>query len=156
MNLTNFLKQADEITARYTTAQLISFIHDIGRVLPEECREDFLVRLKAAGEETKKVSNKNVVKDSEIDKTYLRIRDNLKRIDSQEVVINGVLNEEYDDWYDDSSEEFFYEDNSGISEMLTEACNFVHTSMDREKYREGFEIGNQLFAMKILCANEYG
>ena len=156
MNLTNFLKQADEITARYTKSQLVSFIHDIGRVLPEECREDFLVRLKAAGEETKKVSNKNVVKDSEIDKTYLRIRDNLKRIDSQEVVINGVLNEEYDDWYDDSSEEFFYEDNSGISEMLTEACNFVHTSMDREKYREGFEIGNQLFAMKILCANEYG
>ena len=69
MNLTNFLKQVDEITARYATDQLISFIHDIGRVLPEECREDFLVRLKAAGKDIKKGINKNVVNDSDIHKT---------------------------------------------------------------------------------------
>lgn len=61
MNLANFLKQADEITAQYTAAQLNLFIHDIGRVLPEECREDFLMRLKASGEETSKVVHKEVV-----------------------------------------------------------------------------------------------
>ncbi len=49
MNLTNFLKQTDAITAQYSQEQLISFIHKIGRVLPEHCREDFLKRLKEAG-----------------------------------------------------------------------------------------------------------
>ncbi len=66
------------------------------------------------------------------------------------------MNEEYDDWYDDSSEEFYYEDDSGISDMLAEACNFVHICMDMEKYKEGFEIGNQMLMIEILCENEYG
>ena len=39
--------------------------------------------------------------------------------------------------------------------MLAEACNFVHICMDIEKYKEGFEIGNQMFSMEILCTNEY-
>lgn len=90
MNLANFLKQADEITAQYTAAQLNLFIHDIGRVLPEECREDFLMRLKASGEETSKVVHKEVVNDKKSQKTYLRIRDNLKKIDSQEVIIEPL------------------------------------------------------------------
>lgn len=66
------------------------------------------------------------------------------------------MNEEYDDWYDDSGEEFYYEDSSGISDMLEEACRFVHICMDMERYKEGFEVGNQMMEMKILCDNEYG
>ena len=48
MNLTNFLKQTDSLTAKYTAEQLASFIHDVARVLPEKHREDFLKRLKEA------------------------------------------------------------------------------------------------------------
>lgn len=33
MNLTNFLKQTDALTAQYSTSQLASFIHEIGRQL---------------------------------------------------------------------------------------------------------------------------
>lgn len=40
---------------------------------------------------------------------------------SGKVTVTAVWNEEYDDWYDDSGEEFYYEDNSGISDMLKEA-----------------------------------
>ncbi len=156
MNLTNFLKQADALTAQYSTEQLIAFIHDIGRVFPEHRREDFLKILKSVGNNAGKASNKNEAKDLDFDSMYSYIRDNLKSIDSQEVTITGILNEEYDDWYDDSDEEFYYEDNSGISEMLDEACDFVHICMDMEKYREGFEVGNQMLAMEILCDNEYG
>ena len=46
MNLTNFLKQTDSLTAKYTAEQLRMFIHDIARVLPERHREDFLKQLK--------------------------------------------------------------------------------------------------------------
>lgn len=109
MNLTNFLKQTDEITAKYSGEQLKAFIHDIGRILPEHCREDFLRRLKAIGEKTKeKTKEEETV--HEFNESYKLIRNNLKVIDSQEVTIEGILNEEYDD----NGEEFYYQDSSGI------------------------------------------
>ncbi len=156
MNLVSFLKRVDAITAQYSTTQLISFIHDSGRILPESKRDDFLKRLKAVGENTDKLSGKDDKRDTEPKKVYQRIRGNLKKIDSQEVMLQGIPNEEYDEWYDNDCEEFDYEDDNGISDMLTEACDFVHTSMDVENYKEGFEIGRQLFAMEILCESEYG
>lgn len=153
MNLTNFLKQTDVLTSRYSTEQLIAFIHDIGRACPEHHRDVFLEMLKSAG---RQVENKNVENDVDFDKMYSHIRDDLKSIDSQEVTITAVLNEEYDDWYDDSDEEFYYEDNSGISNMLEEACDFVHICLDMERYKEGFAVGKQMMEMEILCDNEYG
>lgn len=156
MNLTNFLKQTDALTSQYSTEQLIAFIHDIGRVCPEHYREDFLETLKSVGNGAGKTSNRNDDKNIDFDEMYRHVRENLKSIDLQEVTITGILNEEYDDWYSDSDEEFYYEDNGGISDMLEEACGFVHICMDMEKYKEGFEIGNQMLAMEILCDNEYG
>ena len=156
MNLTNFLKQTDTLTSQYSTEQLIAFIHDIGRVCPEHCREGFLEMLESAGRQAEKAANKNAEKDADFDEMYSHIRDSLKRIDSQEITITGILNEEYDDWYDDSDEEFYYEDKSGISDMLEEACDFVHICMDRGRYKEGFAVGKQMLEMEILCDNEYG
>lgn len=156
MNLTNFLKQTDILTAQYSKEQLSSFIHEIGRVMPEEHRQNFLKKLKSIGEETGKTQNKDEAKNSGFNKTYQLIKDNLKKIDSQEVTITAIQNEEYDEWYDDSGEEFYYEDENGISDMLAEACVFIHTCMDEGRYKEGFEIGRQLFAMEILCFSEYG
>ncbi len=151
MNLTNFLKQTDTITAQYSAEQLRSFIHGFGRTLPEYNREEFLRRLRA----TENTSTTEDVNDSDFHEIYKRIEKNLKAIDSQEVTVTSILNEEYNDWYNDSDEEFYYEDKDGISDMITEACDFVHTCMDTENYKEGFEIGNQMFSMEILCENEY-
>ena len=156
MNLTNFLKQTDALTAKYSTGQLIAFIHDIARTFPEYCREDFLERLRMAGGNAQTLSEQNAVKDIDFDERYKHIRSNLKGRDSQEVMLTQILNEEYDDWYGDSDEEFYYEDNNGISDMLAEACDFVHTCMDIERYKEGFEIGNQMLSIEILCDGEYG
>ena len=52
MNLTNFLKQIDSITVQYSSEQLSVFIHNMGRSLPEHYRENFLKRLKEAGDKT--------------------------------------------------------------------------------------------------------
>lgn len=156
MNLTNFLKQTDALTSQYSTEQLTAFIHEIGRVCPEHRREGFLEMLKSAGSKAGGAEDKNAEKDIDFEKTYHHIRDHLKSIDSQEITITGILNEEYDDWYDDGVEEFYYQDSEGVSDMLEEACGFVHVCMDTEKYKEGFEVGSQLLAMEILCENEYG
>lgn len=155
MNLMNFLKQTDALTAQYSTEQLIAFIHEIGRVIPEQRRENFLEILKSAGNKAGMEADKNEEKAADFAEMYSHIRDNLKIIDSLEIAVTRILNEEYDDWYDDSGEEFYYEDNSGISDMLQEACDFVHICMDMERYKEGFEVGNQLLAMEILCDDEY-
>lgn len=42
MNLINFLKKTETLTAQYSKEQLILFIHELGRVFPEEQRADFL------------------------------------------------------------------------------------------------------------------
>ena len=104
MNLTNFLKQTDALTAQYSTEQLIAFIHDIGRAFPEHRREDFLERLKSVGNKSGKVSSENEANDIDFDETYSHIINNLKCIDSQKVTITGILNEEYDDWYGDEDD----------------------------------------------------
>lgn len=155
MNLTNFLKQTDTLTSQYSTEQLIAFIHDIGRACPEHHRDVFLEMLKSAGRQDEKAVNKTEKNNADFDKMYRHIREELKSIDSQEVTITAVLNEEYDDWYDDSGEEFYYEDNSGLSDMLEEACDFVHICMDTERYKEGFAVGKQMLEMEILCDSEY-
>ena len=156
MNLTNFLKQTDALTSQYSTEQLIAFIHDIGRACPEHRRDVFLEMLKCAGRQAEKAANKNVINDADFDEMYSHIRADLKSIESEEVTITAVLNEEYDDWYGDSDEEFYYDDNSGISNMLERACDFVHICMDMERYKEGFAVGKQMLEMEILCDNEYG
>lgn len=154
MNLTNFLKKTDEITAQCSREQLTVFIHEIGRILPEHQRENFLARLRATGEGAgkKAVEEEALVSFQEM---YRQVRDDLKKIDSQEITISGTLNEEYDDWYDESGDEFYYQDENGISDMLLRACDFVHVCLDREEYKKGFEIGRQLFSMEILCISDY-
>lgn len=116
----------------------------------------FFKRLKVAGGRSRKKSEQETDDEFNFDERYRLVRNNLMKIDSQEITIEGIWNEEYDDWYDSSREEFYYEDNSSISDMLAEACEFLHICMDTERYQEGFEIGNQMFSMEILCENEYG
>lgn len=72
MNLTYFLKQTDALTAKYSTEQLIAFIHEIGRGIPEQRREDFWEELRAAGGITQAASEK-ALKDMEFEKTYSEI-----------------------------------------------------------------------------------
>lgn len=80
MNLTNFLKQTDALTAQYTTEQLIAFIHDIGRIYPEHRREDFLEMLQSVGNKAGEVLNKNEAKNIDFDEMYSHIRESLKAL----------------------------------------------------------------------------
>jgi hypothetical protein len=155
MNLTHFLQQADEFMDRCTREQLCEILHDVCRALPEKNREDFLRQLRKRCENPEDKSSQEQTNGEDLQEQYQQLRSELKKIDSQEVVIVGVLNEEYDEWYDEG-EEFYYEDPEDIALTLAEACDFVHSSMDQEQYKEGFEIGRQLFSMEILCESDYG
>lgn len=156
MNLTNFLKQIDRLTQKYSNEQLTSFIHEIGRILPEKEREDFLKRLKEAGGVRKAEQEGNTASCVlSADEIYEAVKKDFDRIESSEVSIAGDLNEEYDDWYDDG-EELIYEDPDDIAGMLKRACDLIHTYMDTECYKRGWEIGERLFALEIRCYSDYG
>lgn len=160
MNLTNFLKQIDNLTANYSAAQLESFIHELGRILPEGYREDFLKRLRAKSENEEPYdtdSNHENIIHTAFDEQYISVKEELDRIEEEELCISAVLNEIYDEWYDNDEDEFFYKDEDDISGILKKACIFVHRCTDEEKYAEGLEIGRILFSMQIICSNEdYG
>lgn len=100
--------------------------------MPESGREDFLRRLRLAGEG--QISAQKQKDDSGFRQVYQKIRDNLKHIDLQEIGITSTLNEAYDDWYNSAVDEFLYEDKEGIGVMLAEACKFVHICMDAKMY----------------------
>lgn len=74
--------------------------------------------LKSAGGQTEKAENK---KEADLDEMYSHVRDNLKSIDSQEISITGILNEEYDDWGIAMFLLYLYEgqwNGKGIAEMI--------------------------------------
>ena len=153
MNLTNFLKQTDTLTAKYTAEQLGAFIHDIARVLPEMNREDFLKRLREVTDGGSKHEKNEQSAILNLDSVYHAILEDFEVIDEGEVSVHSELNEEYDDWY--GGEEFFYEDPENIGRMLQRACDFIHTCMDAEEYDKGLEIGQRLFRLHIVCYSEY-
>lgn len=160
MNLTNFLKQLDNLTASYSAAQLAAFIHETARLLPEEYREDFLKRLRAKGkneESSETAANHENSIHTTFNEQYISIRGELDKIETEELCLSAVLNEMYDEWYDNEEDEFIYKDDDDISGILKKACIFVHRCMDEERYAEGFEIGRILFSLHIICFNEdYG
>ena len=158
MNFTNFLKQTDSLTEKYTVEQLRTFIHDVARVLPEGRREDFLKQLKgldAAKKGEKKQREEKEQSFIEACKAdYDAVMKDFDMIEAGEVSISSELNEEYDDWY--GGEEFFYEDPEDIGGMMQRACKFIHTCMDTEEYKKGLEVGERFFSLQISCYSEYG
>ena len=155
MNLTNFLKQIDKITASYSKEQLASFIRDCGRTLPEHLREEFLKKLKAKGESDGSKIDERKMSDIEIGKIYNKIKKDFKLIESEDIYLTEILNEEYDDWYNPDADEFYYDDDYGISEMIEQACDFVHMCFDGEYYKEGYEVGRKIFSLEVCCSGEY-
>ena len=156
MNLTNFLKQIEQLTAACNKEQLAAFIYDMGRTLPEQEREKFLEQLKSRN--NPKTFRPNSQKEPEtsmrLEEQCEQLLDELNEINEKDLNLVAVLNEEYDDWYD-NGEEFYYQDPHNICCRIEKACNFVHRCVDEEAYLQGMQIGNYLYFMQIFAENEY-
>lgn len=73
-------------------------------------------------------------------------------IENGNAYIYGELNEEYDDWYD-NGEEFLYEDNYEIGQIVEECIEFVNDCIDIENYQEGYEIAKRVVNLRIKVEN---
>lgn len=153
MNLPKFLKEVDHLSEAMSKNELCAFIHDRARTLPEPERENYLKKLREMSEEQVAVYKKEEGQDFQ--KDFQSIKEKLERIESWEMCLVGFLNEEYDDWYCDSSEEFLYEDPEGVIDVIERACDFLHQCIDSENYEAGYEIAEILVGLQIMIGGEY-
>ncbi|HCT90255.1 MAG TPA: hypothetical protein DF613_02555 [Lachnospiraceae bacterium] len=158
MNLTEFMKKADKLAMGMPAEKLAAFLHDYVRSVPEHKREDFLKRLSAFAE--RKVDNDYVRQQEKYNKEQTirkigEITEQLEQINSGELTLTELYNEEYDDWYNSSEEEVYYEDPEGIGEIVREGCDLVHTCADNEWYEEGAELAELLMVLEAETDGEY-
>lgn len=155
MNLTSFLKQINEVTAGYTKEQLCGFIREIARVIPESRRDEYLSKLRSLAEDKpqRPTGIQSMIDDKKVFETIIKT---LELIDSGEVYLDEIPNEEYSDWNNDDEEDFYYEDGSGIAGMLEKACDYVHQCAYTENYSNGFEVGSRLLSITVCATGEFG
>lgn len=135
---------------------MITFIHEYARVIQEAERNDFIKRLNAVGETKKGSKKENLRSKDEMHQQYIKIDKALKPIEMGEMVLEQILNEEYDDWYNNNVDEFFYEDPQNIGKLITQAYQFVHCCMEEEYYNDGGQMGERLLTLEIEACGEYG
>lgn len=151
MNLSMFLKSVDTLSVTMENEHLISFIHDIARVLPESGRDDFLDRMRNC----RGFVDREKEYDQAEQRKYDELKDRLEKIESWEISLSGELNEEYDDWYNSDEDEFLFFDQDGIGKIIERACQFIHEAIDKQIFDKGNEIAGILIGLKIMVGGEY-
>lgn len=149
MNITVFLKEVDKISSGFTKEQLADALHEIARRLDETERRDFLKRLKG----TEKAESGKI--HAEIIRKHKSLKEQLEKIKSCELTLQGELNQEYDEWYSSDDEEFIYSDPDGVLDILEEAGDFLHQCVDSEEYEAGYDIARHLVGLEIMVDGEY-
>lgn len=151
MNLSKFLNSVDTLSSTMEQKQLVSFVHDIARALPESTRDDFLNKMKSC----MNVVGKENTFDEEDHRKFEQLKNELDKIKSGEMCLFGELNEEYDDWYNTDETEFLFADPSGIGKIIERACQFIHEAIDKQLYDRGNEIAEILIGLEIDVVGEY-
>ena len=118
MHITDFLNQVDKLAASMTKAQLVEFVHDQARKLPESMRSDFLKELSGDTDSSRsksKEAGSATFPEDLIEEVY---RD-LERIRNSEVCLTEEYaegyNGNYNSWYYDEDEPMTYYDNDNFA-----------------------------------------
>jgi len=80
----------------------------------------------------------------------------LENVVNEEWVLTEKINEEYDEWYSEDTEEFLYEDENNIGRTIEEGCRLVHTCVDAELYQEGYGLAEFLLTLMVVAEGEFG
>uniref|UniRef100_UPI0040578C73 hypothetical protein n=1 Tax=Agathobacter sp. TaxID=2021311 RepID=UPI0040578C73 len=158
MNLRLFLKETDEIAAGLSPENLREFIHEIARTLSEDKREYFIKTLKGFRNSQNKTSLKRVVHDdgySKLLKNIKEIKNRLMEINKGVRMLDSTYNEEWDDWYNSDADEVLFTDEEGIIRDIEAAMKLVHSCIDREAYKEGYELAEILSVLEISSKGDY-
>lgn len=143
--LPQFLTEVDSYTESMTKQQVCTLLHETVRKLDESERESVLLTMRKMMEGTTCTKKEHAQVLLRIDKVYKR----LKRINEGYECLNVEIDDDYDDRYDTYYDQFMYEDPHGISRVINEALDLVHTCVMHEMFKEGMKLCEYLITMQI-------
>lgn len=152
MNLPAFLNQVDGLISSSDSSKLLSFIHDYARTLPENQREAFLSRLQSfvTGKQMPETGIMSVTDD--VQQCMKRLKDIRK---DDHLCLESEYNEDYDDWYDSTDDEIFFEDPHHILRTIDQAYDLVHTCLDLAEYQDGYALSLILSKVSVKVTGDY-
>ncbi len=148
MNLPTFLKAVDKAVNQLSPEDLALFVHDLARLLPEKHRDGFLARLC----KTDPKAPQDAVM---LPEQFVWFKEKLNAIADETLCLEGNINEEYDDWYNDDEDEFTFDDPEHICQTIEQAVQFVHACVDNACYNDAYETARQLLPLQISVTGDY-
>lgn len=142
MNIFDFLSAIEERMENATKEELEQCVIEYARMYPSEKRDEFIAFL------DENLSLKQREEKDELNKIDLEqidlIQEQLKQIEFGNLKVLAIINEEYDDWYDNMDDEYFYDDVDGVFEIMSQTITMMHDCYDQKMYEYTYQLGNSL------------
>lgn len=157
MKLPKFLKEVDALSQNLSHENMEMLIHEIARTWPENRRNDLLQLMRSYENISGSKSCKKRIDDgiSQIVTDIESIKERLIQINSANRLLDSEYNEEWDDWYNSDVDEVLFSDPKGILKDINEAMELIHTCVDWELYKEGYELSEILSVLEVSSEGDY-
>ncbi len=157
MKLPKFLKEVDALSKNLSHENMEMLIHEIARTWPENRRNNLLQLMRSYENISGSKSCEKCIDDgiSQIILSIKSIKERLTKINSADRFLESEYNEEWDDWYNSDVDEVLFSDPKGILKDINEAMELIHTCVDRELYKEGYELSEILSVLEVSSKGDY-
>lgn len=157
MKLPEFLKEVDALSKNLSHENMEMLIHEIARTWPENRRNNLLQLMRSYENRSESESCEKCIDDgiSQIILSIESIKEGLTQINSAGRLLESEYNEEWDDWYNSDVDEVLFSDPKGILRDINEAMELIHTCVDRELYKEGYELSEILSVLEVSSEGDY-
>ncbi len=157
IKLPQFLKKVDELTDLMEHDELAAFIHEVGRVLPEVRRDDYLALMAGCAGKADD-EGLTVPKDDGQEEIVAEIESvitELEEINDGEKCLDSEYNEEWDDWYNSDVDEILFYDPQKLLVTIRRAIELVHICIDRNMIDEGCRLAESLCYTEVQAEGDY-
>ena len=157
MKLPKFLKEVDSLSKNLSHENMEMLIHEIARTWSENRRSNFLQLMRSYENISERESCRKCIDDgiSQIVTDIESIKERLIQINSASRLLESEYNEEWDDWYNSDVDEVLFFDPKGILKDINEAMELIHTCVDMELYKEGYELSEILSVLEVSSEGDY-
>jgi len=142
MKLPKLLKEVDALSKNLSHENMEMLIHEIARTWLENRRNNLLQLMRSYENISESESCQKYIDDGifQIILSIESIKERLTQINSAGRLLESEYNEEWDDWYNSDVDEVLFSDPKGTLKDINEAMELIHTCVDRELYKEGYEL----------------
>lgn len=157
MKLPKFLKEVDALLKKMSHENMEMLIHEIARTWPENRRNNLLQLMRSYENISGNESCQKYIDDgtSQILSKIESIKERLIQVNSADRLLESEYNQEWDDWYNSDVDEILFFDPKGILKDINEAMELIHTCVDRELYKEGYELSEILSVLEVSSEGDY-